>query len=69
MAENDVLVLIPARLAATRLPRKPLADIAGQPMIVHVLRRAQEADVGPVVVATDSREVADASSRPAAMPS
>lgn len=60
MAENDVLVLIPARLAATRLPRKPLADIAGQPMIVHVLRRAQEADVGPVVVATDSREVADA---------
>ncbi len=60
MAENDVLVLIPARLAATRLPRKPLADIAGQPMIVHVLRRAQEAMVGPVVVATDSRDVADA---------
>lgn len=60
MAENDVLVLIPARLAATRLPRKPLADIAGQPMIVHVLRRAQEAQVGPVVVATDSQEVAEA---------
>jgi 3-deoxy-manno-octulosonate cytidylyltransferase (CMP-KDO synthetase) len=60
MAENDVLVLIPARLAATRLPRKPLADIAGQPMIVHVLRRAQEAMVGPVVVATDSHDVADA---------
>ncbi len=60
MAENDVLVLIPARLAATRLPRKPLADIAGQPMIVHVLRRAQEAQVGPVVVATDSQEVTEA---------
>lgn len=54
------LVVIPARLAATRLPGKPLADIAGAPMIVHVLRRAQEADVGPVVVATDSREIADA---------
>ena len=52
---SDVLILIPARMAATRLPGKPLADIAGEPMIVHVLRRAQEADVGPVVVATDSR--------------
>ncbi|HZC57347.1 MAG TPA: 3-deoxy-manno-octulosonate cytidylyltransferase [Xanthobacteraceae bacterium] len=54
----DVLVLIPARMAATRLPGKPLADIAGEPMIVHVLRRAQEADLGPVVVATDSAEIA-----------
>jgi 3-deoxy-manno-octulosonate cytidylyltransferase (CMP-KDO synthetase) len=54
----DVLVLIPARMAATRLPGKPLADIAGEPMIVHVLRRAQEADIGPVVVATDSAEIA-----------
>jgi len=54
----DVLVLIPARMAATRLPGKPLADIAGVPMIVHVLRRAQEADLGPVVVATDSAEIA-----------
>ena len=50
----DVLILIPARMAATRLPGKPLADIAGEPMIVHVLRRAQAADIGPVVVATDS---------------
>ena len=49
----DVLILIPARMAATRLPGKPLADIAGEPMIVHVLRRAQAADIGPVVVATD----------------
>jgi 3-deoxy-manno-octulosonate cytidylyltransferase (CMP-KDO synthetase) len=54
----DVLILIPARLAATRLPGKPLADIAGEPMIVHVLRRAREAGVGPVAVATDSAEVA-----------
>jgi len=40
------LVLIPARLTSTRLPRKPLADIHGLPMIAHVLRRALEADVG-----------------------
>lgn len=55
--DNDVLILIPARLAATRLPRKPLADIAGRPMIVHVLARAQAAALGPVVVATDSEEI------------
>jgi 3-deoxy-manno-octulosonate cytidylyltransferase (CMP-KDO synthetase) len=54
----DVLIVIPARMAATRLPGKPLADIAGVPMIVHVLRRAQAAGVGPVVVATDSPDVA-----------
>jgi 3-deoxy-manno-octulosonate cytidylyltransferase (CMP-KDO synthetase) len=54
----DVLILIPARMAATRLPGKPLADIAGEPMIVHVLRRALAAELGPVVVATDSAEVA-----------
>ena len=54
----DVLILIPARMAATRLPGKPLAEIAGVPMIVHVLRRAREAEIGPVVVATDAREVA-----------
>ena len=52
------LVLIPARMASTRLPGKPLADIAGQPMIVHVMRRAQAANVGPVVIATDSEEIA-----------
>jgi len=55
---DEVLILIPARMAATRLPGKPLADIAGEPMIVHVLRRAQEAELGPVAVATDSAEVA-----------
>jgi 3-deoxy-manno-octulosonate cytidylyltransferase (CMP-KDO synthetase) len=54
----DILILIPARMAATRLPGKPLAEIAGTPMIVHVMRRAEEAEIGPVVVATDAREVA-----------
>jgi 3-deoxy-manno-octulosonate cytidylyltransferase (CMP-KDO synthetase) len=60
MAENDVLIIIPARMASTRLPGKPLADIAGKPMIVHVLRRAEEAALGEVVVATDSEEIAAA---------
>jgi 3-deoxy-manno-octulosonate cytidylyltransferase (CMP-KDO synthetase) len=59
MAE-DVLILIPARMAATRLPGKPLADIGGEPMIVHVLRRAEAAALGPVAVATDSEEIAAA---------
>lgn len=57
MTGRDILILIPARLSATRLPGKPLADIAGEPMIVHVLRRAQEAKLGPVVVATDSEVI------------
>jgi 3-deoxy-manno-octulosonate cytidylyltransferase (CMP-KDO synthetase) len=56
----DVLVVIPARLAATRLPGKPLADIAGTPLIVHVLRRALAAAAGPVVVATDTPAIAAA---------
>ncbi|MGU3495262.1 3-deoxy-manno-octulosonate cytidylyltransferase [Xanthobacteraceae bacterium A53D] len=49
----DTIVLIPARMASTRLPGKPLADIAGAPMIVHVARRALEANIGRVVVAVD----------------
>lgn len=57
------IVVIPARLASTRLPGKPLADIAGAPMIVHVLRRAEEAAVGPVVVACAEREIAEAVER------
>jgi 3-deoxy-manno-octulosonate cytidylyltransferase (CMP-KDO synthetase) len=57
MAES-VLVLIPARMASTRLPGKPLADIAGRPMIAYVLDRAVEAGLGPVFVATDSEEIA-----------
>lgn len=56
----DVLILIPARMASTRLPGKPLADIAGTPMIVHVWRRAVAAGIGAAVVATDSPEVAAA---------
>lgn len=54
------IVLIPARLASTRLPGKPLVDIAGMPMIVHVMQRALEADLGPVAVATDDQGIADA---------
>ena len=57
---SNCLIVIPARLKATRLPGKPLADIAGEPMIVHVWRRAVEADCGPVLVATDSEAVRDA---------
>ena len=60
MTETRALVLIPARMAATRLPGKPLLDIAGLPMIVHVLRRAESAHIGRVVIATDSPEIADA---------
>jgi 3-deoxy-manno-octulosonate cytidylyltransferase (CMP-KDO synthetase) len=56
----SVLILIPARMASTRLPGKPLADIAGRPMIVHVADRAAESGLGRVVIATDSPEVADA---------
>ena len=58
MTENRTLVLIPARMAATRLPGKPLLDIAGLPMIVHVLRRAQAAGIGRVAVATDTPDIA-----------
>ncbi|MBT5107096.1 MAG: 3-deoxy-manno-octulosonate cytidylyltransferase [Rhodospirillaceae bacterium] len=54
------VVLIPARLASTRLPNKPLADIHGEPMIVHVWRRAMEAEIGRVVVAAAEADIADA---------
>ncbi len=54
---GNPIVLIPARMASTRLPDKPLADIGGEPMIVHVWRRAIEADVGPVAVATDDLRI------------
>src|SRR3954469_24209133 len=60
---SDPLVLVPARLSAARLPGKPLADICGEPMIVHVWRRAIEAGIGPVAVATDSPEIAEAVGR------
>jgi 3-deoxy-manno-octulosonate cytidylyltransferase (CMP-KDO synthetase) len=60
MAETRNLVLIPARMASTRLPGKPLMEIAGVPMIVHVLRRGEEAGIGRVAVATDTPEIAAA---------
>src|SRR5437868_2144714 len=60
MTQPRTLVLIPARMAATRLPGKPLLDIAGAPMIVHVLRRAEAARIGRVAVATDSAQIAAA---------
>ena len=52
------IVVIPARLASTRLPNKPLADIHGKPMIVHMLERGREADIGPVAVACGDPEIA-----------
>ncbi len=54
---TKAIILIPARMASTRLPGKPLADIHGLPMIVHVLRRAAAAHIGEAVVATDSEAV------------
>ena len=57
---SSALVIVPARLAATRLPRKPLADIFGKPMIVRVLEQALNADIGPVAIATDDASIAEA---------
>ncbi|WP_193368857.1 3-deoxy-manno-octulosonate cytidylyltransferase [Pelagibius marinus] len=57
---KNPIVMIPARLASTRLPDKPLADIQGAPMIVHVWRRAMEAEAGPVVVACAEEAIAEA---------
>ena len=57
---QNPIVLIPARMASLRLPGKPLADIAGRPMIVHVLERAGAAAIGPVVVACAEPAIADA---------
>lgn len=57
MSRQDTLILIPARMASTRLPGKPLADVGGRPMIVEVARRSAAAAIGRVVVATDDEEV------------
>lgn len=57
MPGSAPLIVIPARMAATRLPGKPLADIAGRPMIAWMLERALAADVGPVVVAAGDPEI------------
>jgi 3-deoxy-manno-octulosonate cytidylyltransferase (CMP-KDO synthetase) len=56
----STLILIPARMASTRLPDKPMADIAGRPMIVHVAERARDSGLGRVVVATDTEAVRQA---------
>lgn len=58
MIKPRIFVLIPARMAATRLPGKPLLEMAGLPMIVHVLRRAEAAGIGRVAIATDTPEIA-----------
>ncbi len=54
------ITIIPARMAATRLPNKPLADIGGVPMIVRVLRQAEKAGMGPVLVAAGNQAIVDA---------
>jgi 3-deoxy-manno-octulosonate cytidylyltransferase (CMP-KDO synthetase) len=58
-APQNPIVMIPTRLAAARLPNKPLADIAGAPMIVHVWRHAVAAEVGPVIVACGDRDIVE----------
>ena len=58
-APQHPIVMIPARMASTRLPGKPLALIAGAPMIVHVWRRAVAATLGPVVVACGDKEIVE----------
>ncbi|MCB1742130.1 MAG: 3-deoxy-manno-octulosonate cytidylyltransferase, partial [Gammaproteobacteria bacterium] len=56
-AAGKTYVVVPARYASERLPGKPLCDIQGRPLVVHVADRAREADVGPVWVATDDERV------------
>jgi 3-deoxy-manno-octulosonate cytidylyltransferase (CMP-KDO synthetase) len=60
MEKHSPIIVIPARMQATRLPGKPLAEINGRPMIAHVIDRAKEADIGPVVVAAAENEIAEA---------
>src|SRR5690606_2438779 len=56
---SNPIIIIPVRMASTRLPNKPLADIAGKPMIVHVYERCMEASFAPVVVASADKEIND----------
>jgi 3-deoxy-manno-octulosonate cytidylyltransferase (CMP-KDO synthetase) len=56
----DFVVIIPARFASSRLPGKPLAEIAGKPMVVHVGERARKSGAREVLIATDHRKIADA---------
>lgn len=60
MLQLSPLIIIPARMQATRLPGKPLADIGGVPMIVQVMYRARESGLGPVIIACDGEEIAQA---------
>ena len=53
------LVIIPSRLSATRLPNKPLLEINGLSIISHVFKRAEKADIGDVIVATEDQEIVD----------
>ena len=53
------LILIPSRLSATRLPRKPLLEINGISIISHVVKKAKDADIGDVYVATEDKEIID----------
>ena len=57
--DNETIILIPARMAASRLPNKPMADIAGKPLIEHVWAGAIAADIAPVYVATDHQAIFD----------
>ena len=57
--KNDQIIIIPARMSASRLPGKPLAEIAGKTMIQHVWERALAADIAPVYVATDHEDIAE----------
>lgn len=57
---SNAMIVIPARLQASRLPGKPMADIGGEPMVVHVWRRAMESRAGRVLVATDSEDIRSA---------
>ena len=59
MSISPTKILIPARLESIRLPNKPLLHIGDKPMILHVLDRAREADIGDVAIATDSQEILD----------
>ena len=69
MGKHTVVAVIPARWASTRFPGKALADLAGEPMIAHVARRAAEAStVGHVIVATDDERIAKAAERAGAEP-
>jgi 3-deoxy-manno-octulosonate cytidylyltransferase (CMP-KDO synthetase) len=58
--DTDTITIIPARMASTRLPGKPLADLCGAPMIVRVWQRAMAAETGPVLVAAAENEIVDA---------